>query len=58
MKSRKSGHYTQSLRYEKENMLKIAKELFYGPRVIEKLKKATSSEELSRIMNNARKGVI
>jgi hypothetical protein len=39
-------------------MLKIAKELFYGPRVIEKLKKATSSEELSRIMNDARKGVI
>lgn len=58
MRTRKGSHYTQGLKYEKQNMIKIAKELFYSPSVIEKLKKATSSEELSRIMNDARKGVI
>ena len=40
---------------EKRDAITIAKELMYGPEVIEKLKKATTSEELTRILATARK---
>lgn len=58
MPNKSAGHYVQSLKYEKENTIKIAKELFYNQDTIEKLKNAKSTGELSRIMNDARKGVI
>ena len=58
MPNKSDGHYVQFLKYEKENTIKIAKELFYNQDTIEKLKNAKSTGELSRIMNNARKGAI
>lgn len=39
---------------EKKRIIKIAKELFYKPIVIDKLKQATTSNELSKIMWMAR----
>ena len=42
--------------YRKES-IKIAEELKYGVEVIEKLKKATTEYEISRILSDARMGV-
>lgn len=56
MTIRPAGHYRSDLKYERENMIRVAGELHYSSSVIEKLKQAKSTNELSRIMTNARKG--
>lgn len=52
------ANINHTFKFEKEQTLKIARELLYGPDVIEKLSKAKTSIELTKIMNSARKGLI
>ena len=47
--------YAESFEQRKLNLVKAAKELKYEDEVIEKIKEATTDEQLNRIMLNARK---
>lgn len=47
--------YSESFEQRKLNLIKAAKALKYEDEVIEKIKEATTDEQLNRIMLNARK---
>ena len=47
----------EDFNYDKKQTIIAAKELCYNSKVIEKLKKAKTSDELTRIMHDARNGL-
>ena len=47
----------EDFNYDKKQAIIAAEELFYNSKVIEKLKKAKTSDELTRIMHDARNGL-
>ena len=48
---------TSDFNFYKEEIIEVAKELCYNSKVIKKLKKAKTSDELTRIMHDARNGL-
>lgn len=54
-KGRRKGYHNKHKTYRQE-ALKAAKELFYGPKVISEIQNAKSDTEIERIMNTARSG--
>ena len=47
----------EDFNHDKKQTIIAAKELCYNSKVIEKLKKAKTSDELTRIMHDARNGL-
>lgn len=48
--------YTDDITTEKQQKIKIARELCYGKEVVDRLRQAKTSHELDRIMKSARLG--
>ena len=50
--------HVQPLNTHKKQMIVVAKDLCYGPEVIEAIKAATSIQQVTNILNRARKNVM